>query len=105
MLNLKFSIKITHFKTSLQFIELGFGQDLDDDFDRKDCFFKFFLVWKKNLAENLIRRINVVSKYDSTLNIGWIEFKDGLTSLVDKYFILADFVTFLNKIVFLLYNT
>lgn len=44
MLTLKLSIKITHFKTSRQFIELGFGQDLDDDFDRKDCLFQFFLV-------------------------------------------------------------
>lgn len=103
MLNLKLSIKITHFKTSRQFIELG--QDLDDDFDRNNCLFKFPQSEKLHLAENLIRRIDAVNKYDSTLNIDWIEFKDGLTSLVDKYSTLADFVTFLNKIVILLYNT
>lgn len=38
------------------------------------------------------------------LNIGWIEYKDGLTSSVEKYFTLADFVTFLNKMFILLYN-
>lgn len=99
MLNSKLSIKITHLKTSRQFIELGFGQDLDDDFDRNDYLFYNFLYLKNSIYWNLIRRIGVVNKYDSTLNIGWIEFKDGLTSLVDKYSTLADFVTFLNKIV------
>lgn len=66
-------------KTSRQFIKLGFGQDLDEDLDRNDCLFSiFFKSVKLNLAENLIRRIDVVNKSDSTLNIGWIEFIDGL---------------------------
>lgn len=47
------------------------------DFARNSCYFQFCKSVKINLAENLLKRVNVINTSDSSLNVGCVEMKES----------------------------